>query len=282
MKGRLQALAVVAAALLAACGGDDEGGRAGVDATGGSSTTTSSTSTAPEETSSSTPASTAGSSTTAPSRTTTTRAGTTTTTARVAPASGLTFTPPGTYRYTTTGSFTTALTGTQPRNGEATLVVDPPSGTDQHSVRRAFGRVTDQVLRLDAGGAHLVSLRLTDTGIDKEVRPSPPGLALPADAAPGRTWSWQATSTDGATQVQSTFRAVRTESVAVGGQQVPALVVEVALGLTGDVTVTSTQTLWVAVDQRMIVRQDDTTQGRAGLITFSSTASDVLVSLTPS
>lgn len=280
MVGRLAAVILVGAVLLASCGDDDDGGRAGVDAGAGSSTTSSSTA-APEETSSSTPSTVAGSSPSAPSRTSSTTAGTTTTTGRGAPAPGLTFTAPGTYRYTTTGSFTTALTGTQPRNGEATLVVDPPSGTDQHSVRRAFGRVTDQVLRLEAGGAYLVSLRLTDSGIDKEVRPSPPGLALPADAAPGRTWSWQATSTDGATEVQSTFRAVRTEPVAVGGQQVPALVVEVTLSLTGDVTVTSTQTLWVAVDKRMIVRQDDNTQGRAGLITFSSTASDVLVSLTP-
>ena len=281
MGGRLRAVVVVAVVLLGSCGGDDDAGRAGVDAGAGSSTT-SSPAVDPNETSSSTRASTGSSSTTAPARTSSTTAGITTTTGRVAPAPGLTFMVPGTYRYATTGSFTTALTGTQPRTGEATLVVDPPSGTDQHSVRRAFGRVTDQVLRLDATGAYLVSLRLTDTGIDKEVRPSPPGLALPADAAPGRTWSWQATSTDGGTQVQSTFRAVRTESVAVGGQQVSALVVEVNLSLTGDVTVTSTQTLWVVVDRRLIVRQDDNTQGRAGLITFSSTASDVLVSLTPS
>ena len=265
------------AALTAGCGdGDDEGARAGEDA----SSTTTTTSAEETTTSAASTAPAAGSSTTTTGRTATTAASTSTT-VRVAPAPGLSFTAPGTYRYATTGTFSSPFTGTQPRNGEATLVVDPPSGTDQRSVRQSFGRTTEQVLRLDAGGASLVSLRLRDQGIDKEVRPSPPGLALPADAAPGRTWSWRALSTDGATTVDSAFRALRTEEVTVGADRVPALVVEVVLTLTGDITVTSRQTLWVLVERRLIVRQDDATQGSAGLITFTATSSDVLKSLTP-
>jgi len=199
----------------------------------------------------------------------------------VAPAPGLTFTTPGTYRYATTGRFSTSLTGTQERNGEAVLTVDPPSGTDQRSVRSGFGRTTEQVLRLSGNDALLVSLHLVDQGLDKEVRPSPPALALPGDAAPGRSWSWRAVSTDGRTTVDSAFRVLRTEDVTVGAERVPALVVEVALTLTGDVMSTSKQTLWVSTARRLVVRQDDSTSGTLGLVSFSGTSSDVLVSLTP-
>lgn len=213
--------------------------------------------------------------------TTTMSAVTITTTARQAAPAGAAFTPPGTYRYATTGQFTSSLTGPQPRNGTATLTVEPPLGADQRSVRRAFGRTTEQVVRLEAGGAYLVSLHLTDTGVDKEVRPTPPALALPADVAPGRTWAWRATSTDGRTTVDSAFRAVRTEDVAVGGKRVPALVVEVVLTFSGDVVSTSRQTVWLSGRDRLIVRQDESTDGRFGLVTFSSTSSGTLVSLTP-
>ncbi|MGI8685076.1 MAG: hypothetical protein ACR2MO_08335 [Acidimicrobiales bacterium] len=270
----------MAAVVVGACGGRD-GGDAGRASTGATTTTTTIATTAGPQ-ASTTPAPPAASSTTAPGRTpTTTGATTTTTAARAAPAAGLTFTTPGTYRYTSTGRFMTSLTGTQERNGEALLTVDPPSGTDQRSVRTGFGRTTEQVLRLAGGDALLVSLRLVDQGLDKEVRLSPPGLALPGDAAPGRSWSWRAVSTDGKTTVDSAFKVLRTEDVAVGAERVPALVVEVTLTLTGDVTSTSKQTLWVSTARRLVVRQDDTTSGVFGLITFSGTSSDVLVTLTP-
>lgn len=281
---RLGLAVLVAAGLLAgACGGGDtEAERASTGATSSAtavSTPTNATTTAPiPGGSSTTAAGAAGPTTTAAARTAST---TTTAAVRAAPADSLTFTPPGTYRYATTGRFTTALTGTQERTGEALLVVDPPSGTDQRSVRSGFGRSAEQVLRLAGGDALLVSLHLKDQGIDKEVRPSPPGLALPGDAAPGRTWSWRAVSTDAKTTVDSAFKVLRTEEVVVGTAGVPALVVEVVLRLSGDVVSTSRQTLWVSTRDRLVVRQDDTTQGTLGLVTFSGTSSDMLVSLTP-
>lgn len=198
-----------------------------------------------------------------------------------ASAARLAFTAAGTYRYTTTGRFSSTLGAPQERHGESMLTVDPPSGADQHSVRHGPGRTTDQVLRLDDSGAYLVSLRQSEQGITKEVRPSPPALALPAGAAPGRTWSWRATSTDGRTTVDSTFTAVRTEEVTVGAERVTALVIDVVLSLTGDVTSTTRQTLWVSQRHGLVVRQDDTTEGTLGAIAFSSTSSDRLVSLTP-
>ena len=275
---------VAVLALAAGCGDDgpdDDSARASEDRT----TTTESPSTAASSTTAAQPAGSAPSTTTPRSTVAQTATSTTTTTAAGGPAQAsgaAAFPRPGTYRYTTTGTFVASLGLPQSRNGEATLVVDPASGTDQHSVKTAPGRGTDQVLRLDGGNVYLVSLRLTESGVTKEFRPQPPGLALPAGASPGRTWSWQATSTDGQTQVSSSFRAVRTETVTVGGAQVEALVVEVSLTTTGDVTLTSTQTAWTVPRLGLIVRQDDATQGKLGVITFNSSSSDRLVALDPS
>ena len=277
------ALAGLLAALVvgAGCGGgsDDESTRASEDRT-----TTTASSLAAGSTTTAQAAGASTSSTAAPRSTVAPASTTTTTTAGgSAQASGAaTFPRPGTYRYTSTGTFTASIGLPQARNGEATLTVDPANGTDQHSVKAAPGRSTDQVLRLDGGNVYLVSLRLTESGFTKEFRPEPPGLALPAGAGPGRTWSWQATSTDGQTQVSSSFRAVRTETVTVGTAQVEALVVEVTLSTTGDVMLTSTQTMWTVPRRGLIVRQDDATQGRLGVITFTSNASDRLVALDPS
>jgi len=278
---RLSAAAVAALVLAGACGGDHD---AAVRSSAGATTTSSAvTTTAVAATTA--PGAPTSTTTTKSGRPATTAAGritTTTTASRTgasAAASG--FTPPGTYRYATTGSFTSSLAGTEVRNGEAVLTVDPPAGTDQHSVRTSFSRTTDEVLRLQGGDALLVSLRLVDQGIDKEVRPSPPGLALPGDAGPGSHWSWRAVSTDARTTVDSSFRVLRSEDVTVGSDRVPALVVEVVLTITGDIVSTSRQTLWVSTGRRLVVRQDDTTQGTFGVITFSGSSSDTLKSLTP-
>ena len=284
---RLGALAVAVLALAGACGGDDKDAEQ-TSSSGATTTTTVATTesigttTSPAPSTATTakpgrPSSTASSSTT--SKPATTTAATTTTQATAPTVPG--FTPPGTYRYAMTGSFTSTLTGTQPRDGESTLVVDPPSGTDQHSVRRSLTRTTDQVLRLQGGDALLVSLRLVYEGIDKEVRPSPPGLALPGDAGPGSHWSWRAVSTDTKTTVDSSFRVLRTEDVTVGPDRVEALVVELVLTITGDIVSTSRQMLWISTRHRLIVRQDDTTQGTFGAIAFSGATSETLQSLTP-
>ena len=277
-RGRGAALALASVLVVAACGGGDDGDDVTKESDG--ATTTTSTTAAASTVPSTGPETTTTPTTTARGATTTSTAAPTTTTT-APPAPGLPFTTPGNYRYASTGEFTSTLTGPQPRNGETTLTVDPPSGSDQRSVRRAFSRTTEQVLRLDAGGAHLVSLRLSDQGVDKEVQASPPVLALPADAAPGRTWTWRLTSTDGLTSVDSTFRAVRTETLTVGGQRVQALVVEVVLSLSGDIVSTLTQTTWISLERRLVVRHDETSDGRFGVVSFSGKTSETLVSLAP-
>ena len=278
MTGRgAAALALAVAVLFTGCGGDD-----GDDAAKESDGLT--TTTAPAGvTTSTTAAAPATTPTTARpgATTTTTRAPVTTSTTSAPVTPGIPFTPTGTYRYRSTGEFTSTLTGPQPRNGEVTLQVDPPSGSDQRTLRRAFSRTTEQVLRFDASGVHLVYLRLSDQGIDKAVEASPPVLALPADAAPGRRWTWRLTSTDGLTTADSSFRVLRNEPITIGGERVDAVVVEVVLSLSGDVVATLTQTVWVDMQRRLVLRQDEASQGRFGVVTFTGSTSDTLVSLTP-
>lgn len=282
--GRLTAAALAVLLSAGACGGggDDSGEGAGAVTSTSAATAPGPATTGPAADPSS--ASPGSGRTPGPPRSGTAGASTappTTASPAPPPPAGLAFTPLGTYRYATTGRFSSTLGAPQARDGESTLTVDPPSGADQHSVRQGPGRTTDQVLRLDSGGAYLVSLRQVEQGLTKEVRPSPPALALPAGAAPGRTWSWRATSTDGQTTVDSRFTAARTEEVTVGADRVTALVVEVVLQLTGDVVSTSRQTLWVSLRHSLVVRQDDATEGRLGAIGFSSTSSDRLLSLGP-
>lgn len=279
---RRRGAAFVVASLLAAaaCGGGDDGDGSAGGPDGDATTTTAATAAVSSVPPSGPAATSAPASAARGGTTTSTEPPAATTTAPPSPP-GLAFTTPGTYRYASAGQFTSTLTGPQTRNGETTLTVDPPSGSDQRSVRRAFSRTTEQVLRLDAGGAHLVYLRFTDQGIDKEVRAEPPVLALPADAAPGRTWTWRLTSTDGLTSVDSTFRALRSEVLTVGDQRVPALVVEVVLSLSGDIVSTLTQTTWVSLDRRLLLRQDEASDGRIGVVRFSGSTSETLLALTP-
>lgn len=280
MTHRLAAVVLATVVLGAGCSGGDA---KKTTAVGPTTTTTGVTTTAPPTTIMSA----AGSTTSAPVSTTTSASSKATTTTAAPPAAvrslpspGLTFTAPGTYRYSTTGRFTSAL-GTQDRSGQATLTVNPPAGTDQRSILQGVGRTEEQLLRSEGGNALVVSLRITDQGIDKEVRPTPPALALPGDAIPGRSWSWESKSTDGLTTVASAFRVLRFEDITVGAERVPTLVVEVAVMLSGDVTSTSKQTLWISRAHRLIVRQDDATEGRFGLFTFSTASTDTLLSLTP-
>ena len=191
------------------------------------------------------------------------------------------FTAPGRYTYTTTGTFSSLLSGPQPRSGEAVLVVDTPQGGDQRSVRHASDLTTEQVLRIEGDGTYLVSMSQTFLGVRKDFRFEPPVLALPTPAAVGRSWSWRATSTDGRTTVDAGLRVSRAETVHVAGKAVPAVVVEARISTGGDVVASSTQELWVSERHRLIIRLHEVTDGRLGAIAFRSESTDHLTSLAP-
>lgn len=197
-----------------------------------------------------------------------------------APAAGAT--APGRYRYASSGTFSVGPAGERPRSGESVLTVDPPAGADQHSLRQGVNRSTEQVLRFSPDGIYIVILKVSEEGVAREFRPSPPVLAFPYGAEVGRTWSWRMTSTDGNTTVEANFRIERKEPVQVASKSVPAVVVHATLATTGDVVSEGVQTLWVAEATRLVIREQSVTNGTFGGIPFRSTAREDLLHLSPS
>ena len=165
------------------------------------------------------------------------------------------FTAPGRYTYATSGTFSSLLTGSQLRTGESVLTVDPPAGRDQRTVRQGPDSAVEQVLRLQDDGAFLVHLGQATMGLRKDFRPEPPVLAVPLPPSVGRAWSWRITSTDGLTTVDAGLRVARTETVDVGGENVPVVVVEATITTGGDVVSTTRQTLWISDRYRLVVQQ---------------------------
>jgi hypothetical protein len=280
---RLLVVTMAAVLLLGACGGNDKKSSNASASKGSTSTTAigadSSTTAAPSGGSGGTGA---GSATTKKSGGSSSGSGGSPTPGpQPSTAAGQKATAPGTYKNTVTGTRT--IGSAQTVNATSTLKVDALQGTDQHSVTTSSdGGSSEQVLRYLADGVYLVSLKTTTSGITKEFKLDPPGLSFPQPATVGKTWSWTATSTDGKSTVKSDFKVARNEAVMVGTENVPAVVIEATVTLTGDITATSHRTIWVSEAYRMIVRSDDKTQGSYSGFNFSSDTSEKLQSTKPS
>jgi hypothetical protein len=178
--------------------------------------------------------------------------------------------PAGSYGYHITGKASSPAFGSRDVNGDATLTVDPPAGTDQHSRLVAEGVSTDQVLRFAPDGVRLLSIKTVQQGITKEFRFEPPVMMLPADVKVGQTWEWSGTSTDGKTKVSSSFRHSRREPLTVAGRTFDTWVLDATVTTSGDITSTSKQTIWYAQELRVIAKQRDNTNGTFGQVSFTS------------
>lgn len=280
---RLAAVLAVVALLAAGCGDKKK------DDSASSSDTTTSTTTSAESTTT-----TAAAGSGAPTATGSGR-GATATTAAATGAGGATTTTaksgskptgskaaPGTYTYNRTGKSSSNVFGEQSLDGPVTLKVDPPTGDDQRSVQSSSEGSTETVLRFLPEGAYFTFLKTTNRGITREFRPNPAVLAVPADPAVGRTWSWTVTSSDGATTLNASFKVERNETLSIGGEQVPTVVLAVVLKTSGDIEYTVNQTNWVSMAKGLSVRIDETGNGKAGSVTLSSQSSMTLQSTKPS
>ena len=279
------ALAALFLALLAGCGTGDT-----PDAVRGS------VAEAPTTTSTTVPASTSTSvaargatSTTGPATTTTARPATTTTVAAPAGAKALTPPAPGTYRYGTSGVTTFGLTSL-PFPAVTTLVVDPASGTVQHSTRdlrdtAGNGPATEFTLDYRAAGVYLVALKVTVgvSGVSQsqDFRPTSPVLLLATGAGPG---AHTEADLPGATGAKLVVDVTGTEKLTVAGQSLDTLVMRAAVTLApGDVT--GSQTLTVNVDRtsRLWVKERSVLDASAGggLFTLHSDYTANIQRLTP-
>jgi hypothetical protein len=193
---------------------------------------------------------------------------------------GIKATAPGTYTYKLTG---TATIGATPQNVDTAvnMKVDPLQGTDQHSASTGGQTGTETVLRFQPDGVYLVNLKLTGA-VNKEFVLNPPGLAFPQPATIGKAWSWTAKSTDGQTTVASSFKILRTETIQIGSESVPTVVVQADVTTDGDVKSTDNRVMWVSEAYRLTVKQTDKTNGTYGAFAFSSDTTEVLQSTKPS
>lgn len=169
------------------------------------------------------------------------------------------FAAAGNYVYQRSGKQTSPL-GDQTLAGEGSLRVDPPSGDDQHTFLAYGSDTTDQTLRSKSGAIELVHLKTQTPYLPAtEFRPAPPVLFAPDPLTVGRTWSWRMTSTDGKVTVDGSFKALRNENIAIGGEQVATTVVEATLTFSGDITGTSKRFVWGSTKYRLVVQTEDTT-----------------------
>jgi hypothetical protein len=279
---RLLIVVLSATLLLAACSGKD---KKEVSASGKGTTTTSEVSTSSTEVD-------AGASTTVAggAKTGTTKkpaakpgaasGGASTAGPQQATPAGVKAAAPGKYTYKITGTQQLLTPTPQPVNDTSTLTVDALQGTDQHTTDQGPNSGTEQVLRYQPDGVYLVDLKLTGP-INKEFKPEPPGLVFPQPATIGKTWSWNATSTDGKTTVKSEFKIARTETIAVGGEQVPCVVLEATVTTGGDIVSTSKRTIWTSEAYKLVVRQDDKSNGTYSGYSFKFDTSSVLQSTKP-
>lgn len=198
----------------------------------------------------------------------------------VAPATSLSILP-GTYRYAVTGTASDLFGGTQPLPPAANLLVDASVGASQRQVLTESDQITDELLHVQPDGVYLARLRLSASRATKEFSFEPPMLLLPATASPGKSWSATATSTDGATTLRATLDYVRSEVVTVGADAVPALVIHAVLVATGDVSLRTDRVFWGSPLYRLVLRQEETGDGRYGFVTFHSHSTAVLASVHP-
>lgn len=280
----MRRLAVVMAVLLAACGGGDKDKDS---ASGESTTTTTSTTAAPAESTTTTAAAGAPNASGATAGSSSSGGGGATTTTAKASGSGSTASgdgraAPGTYTYNRTGKASTNAFGERSLDGPVTLKVDPANGNEQHSTQSSSEASSEQVLRFLPDGAYFTFLKSTNSGLSKEFRPNPPVLAMPAGATVGRTWSWTVTSSDGATTLNAGFKVERNETLSIGGESVPTVVLSVVLKTSGDIELTTNQTNWVSVAKGLSMKVDENSNGKAGSITFTSQSSMTMQSTKPS
>lgn len=199
------------------------------------------------------------------------------------------FAKAGTYRYATEG--TTKIGELPPRDlpEETTLVAKSPSGDTQTFIRdlrddEGNGTLTETDLVYRGSGVYLSRIKATSNfqggGADvRELEPSKPELVLPAKDPVGFTTSFKVTG-DGVT-ADVTLKILRTENVGIGGQSVEAIVTELKVIFSGEVTGTQRSTSWFSLKNSLLLKEDVSGDVQNGVIRVQTDYKATLKSLTP-
>jgi hypothetical protein len=128
----------------------------------------------------------------------------------------------------------------------------------------------------------LVSFQLKAGDTTKVFNPASPVTYLLYNAPQGTSWSWSATSTDGATKLSATGSVGGTQTIVVNGESVPVVQITTDLTISGDISGTAQITAWVSPTYRLplIQRQVINANAATGYGFSSRLVSDVTQSLT--
>jgi hypothetical protein len=191
-------------------------------------------------------------------------------------------TPEGTYTYDSNG--TSTINGAKQNvDGTSTLEVTEVIDGSQSSTLHNNQGDTTQSLVVKDNGTYLESLAVKGNGINTEFQFAPPALLLGDPARVGATWSWGGTSTDGKTTVSASNKVLRTETLTIGGEKVPTVVLQTHLVITGkDFSYKADTTNWVAPALRLPVKTHTVGSGTYGtLAKFTFDVTDVMRSVHP-
>lgn len=189
-------------------------------------------------------------------------------------------TAPGSYTYDNSGTVTAGTP--HDAAGTSTLTVDAPAAGRQHSVLASDQGRTEQDVVAGGDGTYLARLVLSNQAFTKDFRPASPVLLVPDPAAPGRSWSWTATSTDGKTTAAVTSRIDRHETLTIGGARTLTSVVTSTLKVTGDVTYTAQLGTWYDATDRLTAKEHTKGSGTVSGFAFSTDITSILRSTRPS
>lgn len=136
--------------------------------------------------------------------------------------------------------------------------------------------------RFSTDKASLVSFQLKAGDATKVFTPASPVTFIPYGAAENTSWSWSASSSDGATHVSASARVGGSKMMTVDGTSVSAFEVVTSLTISGDITGTAELTLWVSNEYRLplVQQQVISAKGSSGYGFSTRLASDVTQILT--
>jgi len=133
----------------------------------------------------------------------------------------------------------------------------------------------------------LVSFQLKAGDSTKVFTPAGAATFIRYRAGGGSSWTWSASSSDGATRVNTQAHIGGTKTLTVGAQNVEVFEVVMSLSISGDISGTADLTMWVSPEYRLPVvqRQVINAKGSSGYGFSTRLSSDVtqtLTQLTPS
>ncbi len=136
--------------------------------------------------------------------------------------------------------------------------------------------------RFTAAKSSLVSFQMKAGDTTKVFTPVSPVTFVMFNAPQGTSWTWSATSTDGATRVTANGSVGATQVTNVNGQDVPTVAVTTTFTISGDMAGTAELTMWVSPSHRLPVvqRQVINATARSGYGFSTRLVSDVTQRLT--